>query len=63
MPAAARLTDIGSAHACFPDSTITQGSPDAIINGLAAARKGDTGAAHTCTCPNCVNGNDGKSVV
>lgn len=62
MPAAARLTDIGSAHACFPDSAITQGSPDVIINGLAAARKGDTVATHTCTCPNCVHGTHPRSI-
>lgn len=50
MPGAARVTDTGSGHDCFPDSAVTAGSPDTLINGLPAARVGDPLAPHCCTC-------------
>lgn len=50
MPKAARLTDTGSGHDCFPPSPVTSGSPDVIINGQPAARKGDQLAPHGCSC-------------
>lgn len=50
MPKAARLTDTGSGHECFPPSPVSAGSPDVIINGLPAARVGDTLAPHACSC-------------
>ena len=52
MPKAARLTDIGSSHGCFPPTPIISGSGDVSINGLAAARKGDSLIPHGCgNCP------------
>ncbi|KHT07778.1 S-type Pyocin domain-containing protein [Pectobacterium brasiliense] len=56
MPGAARLNDIGSGHGCFPETPITEGSPDVIINGQPAARKGDTVLLHGCPCPNAPHG-------
>ncbi|MBN3263013.1 S-type pyocin domain-containing protein [Pectobacterium brasiliense] len=56
MPGAARLNDIGSGHDCFPETPITEGSPDVIINGQPAARKGDTVQLHGCPCPNAPHG-------
>lgn len=50
MPKAARLTDTGGGHECFPPSPVSAGSPDVIINGLPAARVGDTLAPHACSC-------------
>ena len=50
MPKAARLTDAGSGHECFPPSPVSSGSPDVTINGLPAARVGDTLAPHACSC-------------
>ncbi len=50
MPKAARLTDTGSGHECFPPSPVSSGSPDFIINGLPAARAGDMLAPHACSC-------------
>ncbi|WP_254592361.1 type VI secretion system PAAR protein [Pectobacterium polaris] len=52
MPGAARLNDIGSGHDCFPETPITEGSPDVIINGQPAARQGDAVLLHGCPCPN-----------
>jgi len=52
MPKAARLTDIGAGHACFPPTPIIAGSGDVSINGRAAARKGDALLLHGCgNCP------------
>ena len=52
MPKAARFTDIGSGHGCFPPTPIISGSGDVSINGLAAARKGDSLIPHGCgNCP------------
>ncbi|MBX2809231.1 MAG: PAAR domain-containing protein [Cellvibrionaceae bacterium] len=48
MPKAARLTDIGSGHGCFPPTPIIGGSGDVSINGLKAARKGDGLIPHGC---------------
>ncbi|MCL6327350.1 type VI secretion system PAAR protein [Pectobacterium polaris] len=56
MLGAARLNDIGSGHDCFPETPITEGSPDVIINGQPAARKGDTVQIHGCPCPNAPHG-------
>ncbi|MFJ5329743.1 S-type pyocin domain-containing protein [Pectobacterium versatile] len=56
MPGAARLNDIGSGHDCFPETPITEGSPDVIINGQPAVRKGDTVLLHSCPCPNAPHG-------
>ncbi|MEQ9861930.1 S-type pyocin domain-containing protein [Pectobacterium cacticida] len=56
MPGAARLNDIGSGHDCFPETPITEGSPDVIINGQPAARQGDTVLLHGCPCPNAPHG-------
>ncbi|UYX07840.1 S-type pyocin domain-containing protein [Pectobacterium cacticida] len=56
MPGAARLNDIGSGHDCFPETPITEGSPDVIINGQPAARQGDTVLLHGCLCPNAPHG-------
>ena len=61
MPAAARVTDehrgvCGHGEPCCPHSvagTITQGSPNVRVNGLAAARLGDP-VAHDC--PHCGTG-------
>lgn len=50
MAKAARLTDTGSGHDCFPPSPVTSGSPDVKINGLPAARVGDTLEPHSCSC-------------
>ena len=62
MPSAARRTDehrgiCGHGAPCCPHSvvgTITGGSPDTNINGLAAARLGD---AVEHNCPHCGTGN------
>ncbi|KHS78603.1 type VI secretion system PAAR protein [Pectobacterium brasiliense] len=54
MPGAARLNDIGSGHNCFPETPITEGSPNVIINGQPAARKGDAVLLHDC--PNTPHG-------
>lgn len=56
MPGAARLNDIGSGHDCFPETPITEGSPDVIINGQPAARQGDTVQLHGCPCPTAPHG-------
>ncbi|MBA0169498.1 PAAR domain-containing protein, partial [Pectobacterium sp. CFBP8739] len=56
MPGAARLNDSGSGHGCFPETPITEGSPDVIINGQPAARQGDTVQLHGCLCPNAPHG-------
>uniref|UniRef100_UPI001F28ADAD PAAR domain-containing protein n=1 Tax=Pectobacterium versatile TaxID=2488639 RepID=UPI001F28ADAD len=56
MPGAARLNDIGSGHDCFPETPITEGSPDVIINGQPAARQGDAVLLHGCPCPNAPHG-------
>ncbi|WP_237613363.1 type VI secretion system PAAR protein [Pectobacterium parmentieri] len=56
MPGAARLNDIGSGHDCFPETPITEGSPDVIINGQPAARQGDVVLLHGCPCPNAPHG-------
>lgn len=56
MPGAARLNDIGSGHDCFPETPITEDSPDVIINGQPAARRGDTVLLHGCPCPNAPHG-------
>lgn len=36
MPAIARLTDIGSAHASFPDTDVIEGCGDIDVNSLPA---------------------------
>jgi len=52
MPKAARVSDIGSGHGCFPTTNVVAGSPDVFIEGLPAARVSDPLAAHGCsTCP------------
>lgn len=56
MPGAARLNDTGSGHDCFPETPITEGSSDVIINGQPAARQGDTVLLHGCPCPNAPHG-------
>ncbi|WP_426447696.1 DUF3289 family protein [Siccibacter colletis] len=50
MAEAARKDDIASGHGCFPDTAITEGSPNVFINGQPAARVGDAVAPHGCTC-------------
>jgi uncharacterized Zn-binding protein involved in type VI secretion len=51
MPKAARVSDIGSGHGCFPATNIVAGSPNVFIENLPAARVGDPLAAHGCaTC-------------
>ncbi|MEQ6967143.1 type VI secretion system PAAR protein [Pectobacterium polaris] len=62
MPGAARLNDIGSGHDCFPETPITEGSPDVIINGQPAARKGDTVLLHDCPCPNTPHGPHSRKI-
>ena len=52
MAEAARKDDIASGHGCFPDTSITEGSPNVFINGQPAARVGDAAAPHGCTCGN-----------
>ncbi|WP_130099341.1 DUF3289 family protein [Siccibacter turicensis] len=52
MAEAARKDDIASGHGCFPDTAITEGSPNVFINGQPAARVGDAVAPHGCTCGN-----------
>ncbi|MBJ7220582.1 type VI secretion system PAAR protein [Brenneria sp. L3-3C-1] len=56
MPGAARLNDSGSGHQCFPETPITEGSPDVFINGRPAARQGDTVQLHGCPCPDAPHG-------
>ncbi|KGA42816.1 S-type Pyocin domain-containing protein [Pectobacterium odoriferum] len=56
MPGAARLNDIGSGHDCFPETPITEGSSDVIVNGQPAARQGDAVLLHGCPCPNAPHG-------
>ncbi|NQZ32451.1 MAG: PAAR domain-containing protein [Oceanospirillaceae bacterium] len=52
MPSAARASDSGSGHGCFPPTSITSGSGDVIIDGLPAARTGDGLSPHGCKdCP------------
>lgn len=46
MAEAARKDDIASGHGCFPDTAITEGSPNVFINGQPAARVGDAVAPH-----------------
>lgn len=62
MPGAARLNDIGSGHDCFPETPITEGSPDVIINGQPAARQGDTVLLHGCPCPNTPHGAHSRKI-
>ncbi|MCL6336336.1 S-type pyocin domain-containing protein [Pectobacterium atrosepticum] len=62
MSGAARLDDIGSGHDCFPETPITEGSPDVIINGQPAARKGDTLKIHGCSCPNNPHGAHSRKI-
>ena len=46
---AARLTDLGSGHAChFPPSPAITGSPNIVINNLTAFRQGDSYLPHPC---------------
>lgn len=52
MADAARKDDIASGHGCFPDTAITEGSPNVFINGQPAARVGDAVSLHGCTCGN-----------
>lgn len=52
MPSAARASDSGSGHGCFPGTSITAGSGDVSVDFLPAARVGDPLAAHGCKdCP------------
>ncbi|POD98856.1 type VI secretion system PAAR protein [Pectobacterium odoriferum] len=62
MPGAARLNDIGSGHDCFPETPITEGSPDVIINGQPAARKGDAVLLHDCPCPDAPHGPHSRKI-
>lgn len=48
MPAAARKGDLGSGHDSHPPSPAIEGSPDVLINGLAALRRGDNLEPHGC---------------
>lgn len=46
---AARLTDLGSGHAChFPPSPAITGSPNVMINNLLAVRQTDSYLPHPC---------------
>lgn len=52
MPQACRLSDIGSAHGCFPPTPAIVGSPTVKIDGKPALRVGDALAPHGCPdCP------------
>ncbi|MBN3214472.1 S-type pyocin domain-containing protein [Pectobacterium polaris] len=62
MPGAARINDIGSGHDCFPETPITEGSTNVIINGQPAARKGDTVLLHDCPCPNVPHGPHSRKI-
>ncbi|KAB7622613.1 PAAR domain-containing protein [Alkalilimnicola sp. S0819] len=46
---AARLGDIGSAHGCYPETPIIEGSADVICNGRPVARLGDALLDHGCS--------------
>ena len=48
MPAVSRLGDQCTGHGCWPPRPSSQGSPNVLINGIAAHRQGDAWAAHTC---------------
>lgn len=48
MPAATRLGDRCTGHACFPPRVNDQGSPDVFINGQPAHRQGDHWVTHVC---------------
>lgn len=48
MPAASRLNDIDTGHACFPPSKVIAGSDNVAINGLPAARLSDPLMSHGC---------------
>lgn len=56
MPAAARLGDMDEGHECFPPTAINAGSPDVLINNIAAVREGDTLDDDICPCPFMVHG-------
>lgn len=48
-PKSARLSDIGSAHGCYPATPTVTGSPDVTVNGLPATRVGDDLVPHGCS--------------
>jgi len=41
MPPVTRLGDIGSGHAGFPPTAVTEGSDNVFVNGKSVARLGD----------------------
>lgn len=53
MPAAPRLGDVGSGHAChFPPTPATGASGDDFFNGIGAVRQGDAYEPYACgVCP------------
>ncbi|ANU39444.1 type VI secretion system PAAR protein [Vibrio scophthalmi] len=62
MPGAARLGDIGSAHDCFPPTSIISASSSVFINGISAARVGDALQPHGCPCPKTPHGMHPRSI-
>ncbi|MFC3025410.1 type VI secretion system PAAR protein [Vibrio zhugei] len=62
MPNAARVGDIDTGHGCFPPTSITAGSGDVFIDGIAAARVGDPLMLHACPCPTMPHGVHGRSI-
>lgn len=48
MPAAHRLGDICTGHACFPPRPNIQGSPNVFVNNIPIHRETDAWAVHCC---------------
>lgn len=55
MPSVARLTDIGSAHASFPDTATIEASDNGFVNSLGIHREGDAIDPHGSPSPSPVH--------
>lgn len=55
MPSVARLTDIGSAHASFPDTAVIEASDNCSVNSLGVHRVGDAIQPHGSPSPSPVH--------
>ena len=56
MPAATRLGDICTGHACWPPRPSVESSPNVFVNKIPLHRQGDGWATHCCTHPGVPHG-------
>ena len=56
MPAATRLGDICTGHACFPSRNSIAGSSNVFVNGIPWHRQNDGWSVHCCTHPDVPHG-------